>query len=236
MPGFTSHLIVSVTLAIPVAILGETALSFLGLGIQPPAVSWVLLRTGDLVAVAQQPWRLIPAIFVIGTVLSSISSATVCAMLPILFGVARFRFGTPARQMTMENANNVLVDIQDPKVQFFLHEGPCTRSKASASRFSRGKRSASSARAARASRSRRRRSWASSRRRREVVDGHAAEPPENGASVRVANGTPPSGVGDSRYCGKEVSHDLPGADDLLQPGPHLGNQIIGSRPHPLSRG
>ena len=71
MPGFTSHLIVSITLAIPVAILGETALSFLGLGIQPPAVSWgVLLKDAqDLVAVAQQPWRLIPAVFVIGTVL-----------------------------------------------------------------------------------------------------------------------------------------------------------------------
>ena len=71
MPGFTSHLIVSITLAIPVAILGETALSFLGLGIQPPAVSWgVLLKDAqDLVAVAQQPWRLIPALFVIGTVL-----------------------------------------------------------------------------------------------------------------------------------------------------------------------
>ena len=71
MPGFTSHLIVSITLAIPIAILGETALSFLGLGIQPPAVSWgVLLKDAqDLVAVAQQPWRLIPALFVIGTVL-----------------------------------------------------------------------------------------------------------------------------------------------------------------------
>jgi len=71
MPGFTSHLIVAVTLAIPVAILGETALSFLGLGIQPPAVSWgVLLKDAqDLVVVAQQPWRMIPAIFVIGTVL-----------------------------------------------------------------------------------------------------------------------------------------------------------------------
>lgn len=71
MPGFTSHLIVSITLAIPVAILGETALSFLGLGIQPPAVSWgVLLQDAqDLMAVAQQAWRLIPAVFVIGTVL-----------------------------------------------------------------------------------------------------------------------------------------------------------------------
>lgn len=71
MPGFTSHLIVSITLSIPVAILGETALSFLGLGIQPPAVSWgVLLQDAqDLMVVAQQPWRLIPAGFVIGTVL-----------------------------------------------------------------------------------------------------------------------------------------------------------------------
>ncbi|CAN5837492.1 ABC transporter permease [soil metagenome] len=71
LPGFTSHLIVSLTLAIPGAILGETALSFLGLGMQPPAVSWgVLLKDAqDLVAIAQQPWRLIPALFVIGAVL-----------------------------------------------------------------------------------------------------------------------------------------------------------------------
>jgi peptide/nickel transport system permease protein len=71
LPGFTSHLIVSLTLAIPGSILGETALSYLGLGMQPPAVSWgVLLRDAqDLVAIAQQPWRLIPAIFVIGAVL-----------------------------------------------------------------------------------------------------------------------------------------------------------------------
>ncbi len=71
LPGFTSHLIVSITLAIPFAILGETTLSYLGLGIQPPAVSWgVLLKDAqDLVAIAQQPWRLIPALFVIGAVL-----------------------------------------------------------------------------------------------------------------------------------------------------------------------
>lgn len=71
MPGFTSHLIVALTLAIPGAILGETALSYLGLGIQPPAVSWgVLLRDAqDLVVIAQQPWRMIPALFVIGAVL-----------------------------------------------------------------------------------------------------------------------------------------------------------------------
>ncbi len=71
LPGFTSHLIVSITVSIPGMILTETALSFIGLGMQPPAVSWgVLLQDAqNLVAVAQQPWLLIPALFVIATVL-----------------------------------------------------------------------------------------------------------------------------------------------------------------------
>ncbi len=71
LPGFTSHLIVSITFAIPAIILSETALSFLGLGIQPPAVSWgtLLQDAQNLTAVAQQAWLLIPALFVIGTVL-----------------------------------------------------------------------------------------------------------------------------------------------------------------------
>ena len=71
LPGFTSHLIVSLTLAIPGSILGETTLSFLGLGMQPPAVSWgVLLGDAqDMVVVAQQPWRLIPGAFVVVAVL-----------------------------------------------------------------------------------------------------------------------------------------------------------------------
>ena len=70
LPGFTSHLIVSITFSIPSMILSETALSFLGLGMQPPAVSWgVLLQDAqNLTAVALQPWLLIPALFVIGTV------------------------------------------------------------------------------------------------------------------------------------------------------------------------
>lgn len=69
LPGFTSHLIVSITATIPLAILSETALSFLGLGMQPPAVSWgVLLQDAqNLVAIAQQQWLLIPALFVIAT-------------------------------------------------------------------------------------------------------------------------------------------------------------------------
>jgi peptide/nickel transport system permease protein len=71
LPGFTSHLIVSITFSIPGMILSETALSFLGLGMQPPAVSWgVLLQDAQsLAAVALQPWLLIPAIFVITTVI-----------------------------------------------------------------------------------------------------------------------------------------------------------------------
>lgn len=71
LPGFTSHLIVSLTLAIPGSILGETTLSFLGLGMQPPAVSWgVLLGDAqDMVVVAQQPWRMIPGLFVVVAVL-----------------------------------------------------------------------------------------------------------------------------------------------------------------------
>jgi peptide/nickel transport system permease protein len=71
LPGFTSHLIVSITLAVPGMILAETALSFIGLGIQPPAVSWgtLLQDAQNIVAIAHQPWQLIPALFVIGTVL-----------------------------------------------------------------------------------------------------------------------------------------------------------------------
>ena len=70
-PSFTSHLIVTITLMIPAVILGETALSFLGLGMQPPAVSWgVLLQDAqNVVTIAHHPWKLIPCIFVIMTVL-----------------------------------------------------------------------------------------------------------------------------------------------------------------------
>lgn len=71
LPGFTSHLIVSITFSIPAMILNETALSFIGLGIQPPAVSWgtLLQDAQNLTAVAQQAWLLIPALFVITTVI-----------------------------------------------------------------------------------------------------------------------------------------------------------------------
>ena len=61
VPSFTSHIIAALTLAIPHMILAETALSFLGIGLQPPIVSWgVLLQEAQNVrSVAQAPWLLL---------------------------------------------------------------------------------------------------------------------------------------------------------------------------------
>ena len=72
LPSFTSHLIASATLSIPAMILGETALSFLGLGLRKPIVSWGVLLTDaqDINAVALYPWLMIPVIPVIITVLA----------------------------------------------------------------------------------------------------------------------------------------------------------------------
>lgn len=71
LPNFMSYLLVNVTISIPSMILGETSLSFLGLGIQPPAVSWgALLRdVQQLTVVAQRPWQMIPGAFVVLAVL-----------------------------------------------------------------------------------------------------------------------------------------------------------------------
>ncbi len=71
LPGFTSHLIVTTTLMVPGMILAETSLSFIGLGIQPPAVSWgtLLQDAQDIVAIAQHPHQLIPAVWVMAAVL-----------------------------------------------------------------------------------------------------------------------------------------------------------------------
>jgi peptide/nickel transport system permease protein len=71
LPSFFSYIIVQLTMAIPNMILGETSLSFLGLGLQPPAISWgVLLRDAQNVqAIAHYPWQLIPVLFVVTTVL-----------------------------------------------------------------------------------------------------------------------------------------------------------------------
>ncbi|MGQ9632431.1 MAG: ABC transporter permease [bacterium] len=72
LPSFLSHIIVALTLAIPNMILGETALSFLGLGLRPPVTSWgVLLKEAqDVRIVAQSPWLLLPVFFVIVVVLA----------------------------------------------------------------------------------------------------------------------------------------------------------------------
>ena len=71
LPGFMSHLIASLTLSIPAMILGETSLSYLGLGLYRPAVSWgvMLADTRDIQAIAHLPWMLIPAVWVLVTVL-----------------------------------------------------------------------------------------------------------------------------------------------------------------------
>lgn len=71
IPNFMSYLLVNITLSIPSNILGETSLSFLGLGIQPPAVSWgtLLKDAQQLNVVASRPWQLIPGGFVVIAVL-----------------------------------------------------------------------------------------------------------------------------------------------------------------------
>jgi len=72
LPGFLSYIIVQMTLAIPGMILGETSLSFLGLGLRPPITSWgVLLKEAQNVrTVALHPWLMLPVFFVIITVLA----------------------------------------------------------------------------------------------------------------------------------------------------------------------
>ncbi len=72
VPMFLSHLIASLSLSVPGQILGETSLSFLGLGLRAPAVSWgVLLADAQKFRnVAMYPWTLIPGIFVIVTVMA----------------------------------------------------------------------------------------------------------------------------------------------------------------------
>lgn len=72
VPGFMSHLIVSLTLSIPGMILSETTLSFLGLGLRSPVTSWgVLLKEAQNVhSIITHPWLMLPIVFVIVTVLA----------------------------------------------------------------------------------------------------------------------------------------------------------------------
>lgn len=72
VPNFSSHLIAAASLAVPQMILAETSLSFLGLGLQPPTVSWgVLLQEAQNVrAVSLAPWLLIPGAAVVVSILA----------------------------------------------------------------------------------------------------------------------------------------------------------------------
>ena len=72
LPSFMSYIIAALTLAIPGMIIGETALSFIGLGLQPPAISWgVLLKESQAIRVlAGAPWLLIPGAFVVVSILA----------------------------------------------------------------------------------------------------------------------------------------------------------------------
>ena len=72
LPGFLSYLIVRVTLAIPGMILGETGLSFLGLGLRPPTLSWgvLLSEAQNIRTVALHPWLLLPSTAVVVAVLA----------------------------------------------------------------------------------------------------------------------------------------------------------------------
>jgi len=71
VPSFTSHIIAVTTLAVPRMIIAETSLSFLGVGLRPPIVSWgVMLQSAQNIrAVASAPWLLIPGLFVVMAVL-----------------------------------------------------------------------------------------------------------------------------------------------------------------------
>jgi len=72
LPNFMSHLIASATLSVPSMILGETALSFLGLGLRPPVTSWgvLLAEAQNIEAVALYPWLMLPMLPVVIVVLA----------------------------------------------------------------------------------------------------------------------------------------------------------------------
>jgi peptide/nickel transport system permease protein len=73
VPSFASHIIASLTLAVPLMILAETSLSFLGIGLQPPIVSWgtLLKEAQNIRTIAEAPWLLIaPGSVIVATVLA----------------------------------------------------------------------------------------------------------------------------------------------------------------------
>ena len=72
LPSFTSYIIVDLVISFPYMILSETALSFIGLGLRPPSVSWgILLQDAQNIrAIEQAPWLFLPAAFVVLAVLA----------------------------------------------------------------------------------------------------------------------------------------------------------------------
>lgn len=72
VPGFMSHLIATATISIPTMILGETALSFLGLGLRQPITSWgvLLAEAQNINVVALYPWLMLPVVPVILVILA----------------------------------------------------------------------------------------------------------------------------------------------------------------------
>jgi peptide/nickel transport system permease protein len=72
LPSFSSHIIATTTLAVPAIIIAETSLSFLGLGLRAPAISWgtLLFEAQNLNAVANAPWLMIPGPFVLVAILA----------------------------------------------------------------------------------------------------------------------------------------------------------------------
>src|SRR5262245_23523968 len=72
VPLFASHIIAATTLALPLMIVAETSLSFLGLGLRPPAISWgvMLQQAQNVQAVALSPWMLVPVVPVVVVILA----------------------------------------------------------------------------------------------------------------------------------------------------------------------
>ncbi len=111
VPAFMSHIIAASTLAIPVMIINETTLSFLGLGIRPPAISWgVLLQEAQNVqTIALAPWLLTPGLMVIIACWPSTWLAMDCGMQQILMAIRPSCGLIPSR-----NGLSVLILRVDP--------------------------------------------------------------------------------------------------------------------------
>ena len=72
VPAFLSHIIATTTLALPAMIINETALSFLGLGLRPPAISWgtLLQQAQQVQVIVTTPWLLLPTVPVVLVILA----------------------------------------------------------------------------------------------------------------------------------------------------------------------